>query len=423
VLRLATQYDAALALLEEATAAYRAASDCEGVARSVAAIGFIYVVLGTGRCEEGLQRVQAALAGLDEGTPSHGLAALYRVFAWLADAVGRHDEAVAAAERAEELARRVGDERMGAAAAQCRGVALRNLGRLAEGWQVLEQAIERAEAVGDLDTMCFAINGLTVLHLWGGDLDAAWRYATRALETAQRHGDSAAIAFMLLQTSWVAIVQGNRAEAHRHLEQASTLYRSIEGLRGFAHGRVLAGWLALEEGRWEAAAQALDEGIAVAASAQQILVLLRAATRRAELDIVRGDAERARTRLQDVLSVVGLDEWETTFTLPTLAWAQVELGELAAARAVLAQALRRARVPGMRLALIDALRVRALLALAQGEMAVADRAVARSLVLAWLAGVPSAEDRLLEVSRGVVARASYAERARRMATSATCSGR
>jgi transcriptional regulator with XRE-family HTH domain/tetratricopeptide (TPR) repeat protein len=399
VLRLATQYDAALAVLEEATAAYRAAGDREGVARSVAAIGFIYAVLGTGRCEEGLKRVQVTLAGLDEGTPSHGLAALYRMFAWLADAVGRHREAVTVAERAEELARRVGDARIEAAAAQCRGVALRNLGLLAAGRQALKQAIAGAEAVGDLGTMCFAVNGLTVLYLWDGDLDAAWRSATRALETAQRHGDSAAIAFMLLQTSWVAIVQGNRAEAHRSLEQAGTLYRSIEGLRGVALERGLWGWLALEEGHWEEAAQALDEGIAVAASARQPLVLLRAVTRRAELDIVQGDAEKARTRLQDVLDAIGPDEWETTFALPTLAWAQVELGDLAAARAVLARALHRARIPGMRLALIDALRVRALLALAQGEMAVADRAVARGLVLAWLMGFPAAEDRFLAVSR------------------------
>jgi tetratricopeptide (TPR) repeat protein len=404
VLRLATQYGAALAALEEATAAYRAAGDREGVARSVAVICFIYDVLGTGRSEEGLQRVQATLAGLDEGTPSHGLAALYRMFASLAETVGRHCEAVAIAEHAEELARRVGNRGIEAAALQSRGVALRNLGRLAEGRWVLEQAIERAEEVGDLDTLCFAINGLTVLHLWDGDLDSAWRSATRALETAQRHGDSAAIAMMLLQTSWVAIVQGNRAEAHRSLEQAAALYRSIEGLRSVAHERGLSGWLALEEGRREDAAQALDEGIAVATSARQLLVLLRTTARRAELDIMQGNAERARARLQEVLDAAGPDEWETTFALPTLAWAQVERGELAAARAILAQALRWARVPGMRLARIDALRVRALLALAQGETIAAERAVARGLVLARLVGFPYAEARLLEVAKAAVAR-------------------
>ena len=109
-------------------------------------------------------------------------------------------------------------------------------------------------------------------------------------------------------------------------------------------------------------AQAQD-ALALAEGSGDLQALRWAATTMAELDILEGRPEAARARLVPLLDRPGLEECDVTTLLPVLAWAQLELGQVDEAAENVEQALRRARPEEMRLVLVEALRVRALIAL------------------------------------------------------------
>jgi transposase len=84
--------------------------------------------------------------------------------------------------------------------------------------------------------------------------------------------------------------------------------------------------------------------------------------------------------------------------LPVLAWAELELGRPAEAGEIVERALARARPEGMRLALVEALRVRAVVALRQERWDEAAASVEEGLALARAMPHPYAEARLLYLS-------------------------
>jgi tetratricopeptide (TPR) repeat protein len=292
-LRTAGQHERALTVLEQAAEAYQTAGDREGAARAVAGIGQLYFDLG--RPEAGLPRLQPVLAALEGAAPSPGLAALHDTLAWLLYGAGRYRESRAAAVRAAELARLVGDERIVASATRNGGYALLALGQLAEARPVFEDAVAHAEVAGDLDVLCRSLNALNVVHLYTGDFTTAAQYSARALDTAKRLADPALIALLTHDASIPAFFQGDWDAARQGFERALTLYRALERpwAWGYAYALAELGWLALAEGRWEEAQQALDESIALAERMRARDVLRMVQPLRAELDLGHGQPARA----------------------------------------------------------------------------------------------------------------------------------
>src|SRR5207248_7959604 len=82
---------------------------------------------------------------------------------------------------------------------------------------------------------------------------------------------------------------------------------------------------------------------------------------------------------------------------PALAWAHLDLGELAEAEQVVAQAIMRMRADNDRLDLVNALRVQAMIALQQARWTEAERSLEEGLALARTIPYPYAEGRLLHV--------------------------
>jgi tetratricopeptide (TPR) repeat protein len=117
----------------------------------------------------------------------------------------------------------------------------------------------------------------------------------------------------------------------------------------------------------------------------------------AELDIQEGRPAAARDLLLPLLDRLGLHECEVTRFLPVLAWAHLELGEIEQAAAVVQQALARARPEQMRLVLVEALRVGAMVAIAQGYLDDAAQSLEEGLDLARSMPYPYAETRLLQL--------------------------
>jgi hypothetical protein len=83
--------------------------------------------------------------------------------------------------------------------------------------------------------------------------------------------------------------------------------------------------------------------------------------------------------------------------LPVLAWAQLELGQVDVAAGTVEQALRRSRPEEMRLALVEVLRVQALIALRRDQWDEAARGLEEGLRLARDMPYPYAEARLLHL--------------------------
>jgi len=83
--------------------------------------------------------------------------------------------------------------------------------------------------------------------------------------------------------------------------------------------------------------------------------------------------------------------------LPLMAWAHLDLGELDVAMEMAARGLTRARAEGNRVALVDALRVQAMVAIRQRQWEEAERFLGEGLARAGGMPYPYAEGRLLHI--------------------------
>src|SRR5262249_49196962 len=130
-----------------------------------------------------------------------------------------------------------------------------------------------------------------------------------------------------------------------------------------------------------------------------ILTMLRPAQAAlAERDLLGGHPETARERLAPLLDrFPGQEEADVIPLLPLVAWAHLEMGGEDTAAEVVSPCLGRALASGHRLALPDALRVQALLALRQRRWDEARGVLEQALALVRTMPYPYAEAKALYV--------------------------
>jgi len=404
------RYDGALAVLEEAAALYRAGGDREGLGRTLAAIGRAHQ--GRGTADEGLRRVQDLLDPLAAQGPSRALAALYVALAGLFHISGRFPEQLAAAERAAEIARTVGDDEVRAEAEERRGSALCLMGRPDEGLAVLEAVIPLAEAVGDLASLCMALDLAACVYEDRGALVTTRAYDARAHVAAERSGIVMLIAYITSRCAMSAYFSGAWVQARVEYERAIAICREVEEPWGAIYPLLELGHICVVEGAWDEASGYLEESIALATRAGHLLPLRLAQTVLAERDLWAGEPERARARLLPLLDGPGL-EGPTLLLPPTLAWAYLELGEVGQALALATRSVERARERHNQRALVEALRVRALVATHQREWGVAREALEEALMAARRMPYPYAEACLLAACGHLAAAQNECEPARK----------
>jgi len=395
VLTAAARYDAALASLEEAAATYRRVGDLEGLGRTVAGMGYVHILTATQ--EEGIGRLQPLLEPLEAAEARHGLAALYTALAYLYFASGRYTEQLVAAGRAAELARAVGDDGILAAAEGRRGVALFSLGRLDEALPVLEEAIRVADVTGDLASLCRALVNVATIHFYRGDLARSRPYGERALEVAERHGGQAEIIRTTTNHGEFSLYTGDWRRACLDFERALALSRAIGSPVAAVYPLLDLGHLRLAEGAWEEAARYVEEALAMAEQGKDLQALRWGHGLLAERDLLEGRPDRARLRLGPFLDRPGLEELDVDVLLPLMAWAHLDLGELDVATEMAARGLTRAQAEGNRVALVDALRVQAIVSIRQRHWEEAERFLEEGLARARGMPYPYAEGRLLYV--------------------------
>jgi tetratricopeptide (TPR) repeat protein len=408
-LHTVARFDDALAVLEQAGQRYADAGDMESVARVTAQMGWTHG--HNGSADVGIARLQPLLLSLEERGPTPGLAALYIALARLCAATQRTGEELAAAARAVELARTIGQDPLLAQALGRHGLALQHGSQMEAGLQALEEAGRLAAATGDLWTLTRALtsaanNGYTLR----GEFAASRRCLARAAKAAEQLGDPTQIAATTTSRGWLGFYTGEWSQARDDIEQAVALCRQIGPSWVFRDTLVDLGTLYLGLGAWDEAARILEEALT---QSEQVHGTLQPWDHfmLAEHDLLLGRPAAARARLVRLLEGVHPDFMEVPFILARLAWAELDLGDIHRAADTVAQASAAARARSNRLALLDALWVQGRVAARSEAWEEAERALAEGVALGRGMPYPYAEGRLLHVLGAMLAQKGERERA------------
>jgi tetratricopeptide (TPR) repeat protein len=392
--------DAAIQVLEPAVEALRAAGDWAGLGRVTVWIGRALFRRGTP--QEGMARLTALLELMERSGASPPPAALYVGLGRFLFATGQYGQSLATSERAAELARAVGDERtrtLATVQASWNRVHLLQMqGRLGEALRLSEEVLPQVEALGDLESTMMAHRDLAYGHALRGAVATAGGHLACALALAEQLGDPGHVAFTLALRGWLAVLGGDWQGARADLEQALALSRQVERSALTAYPLILQARLSLVADDRATAAAVAQEALALAEGHDDLQALRWASTVMAELDVREGRPAAASARLLPLLDGPGLLDCDVPLLLPVLAWAQLEQDQVAQAAAAVDQALARARPEEMRLVLVEALRVAALIAIRQGRWAEAERSLEEGIALARSMPYPYAEARLLAVA-------------------------
>jgi tetratricopeptide (TPR) repeat protein/transcriptional regulator with XRE-family HTH domain len=398
-LRRQGRYEGALAQLEAAAEAYRLAGDRDRQARALAEAGRLYGTLG--RPEEGLAKLEPFLAGAAKAEPSPTLAALYSALAGLLYSSALHvrarfDEQLAAAERAVEIARAVGDERTLLVAEEGYALALSWNGRDDEADTVLRgQVIPMAERLGDYPTLCRELLNMGVYSMAHGDYDRERQYTDQALAIAERVGDLTITAYALARRGIASFTTGDWRAAREESMRALALMRRGDPWVFSTTPAYALAHLCFAQGKWDEAAEYFKQVQEVQRLASDNEIRLSALL--AERDLLRGEPASARERLAPLMREPYRANRYFEDLRALLAWALAESGEAEAAAALIQETLARVRARGQRPALADILWCSARVSLLMGAYQPAQAALDEALDLARVLPKPYTEIKALFV--------------------------
>jgi tetratricopeptide (TPR) repeat protein len=185
------------------------------------------------------------------------------------------------------------------------------------------------------------------------------------------------------------------------LERGVALSRQVGSAHALWYALQHLGWLHLAEGEWDAASQVLEECVNLVDRDGDLQALRFTHMLLAELDLLEGRPDAAHSRLIPLLDRPGLEEQDVTWMLSYLAWAHLGLGDLAEADREVQRSITRSRRQHHQMALVDALRVQAMVAIHRQHWDAAQSALVEGLALARRMPYPYAEGRLQHVYGGL----------------------
>jgi transcriptional regulator with XRE-family HTH domain/tetratricopeptide (TPR) repeat protein len=360
---------------------------------------------------EGLARLQAVLetlAGSDPGGDSQGSSLVHLVDAaairlsarsaariclslmrYVNSKPGRDEEELALGRRAVEYAERAGEQWLLARAQVQMAIALGVGERLDEAVEALAASVLAAEKMGDLEGFSDASCNLAYIYAWRGQLDEARSCAWRSFQAVEGYAvhESVNSLYCLAIADYLG---GEWDQVSQHLDRASTT----------AHGETTSIWITLQRGMLRVAQGQVQEGKAdleeVMAAGLPFGNVAQGAL--GEYELLVGQVAEAHGRLSRDLGQTEGAAIERLAVQPLLAWALADLGELARAEALLADALDLAASRQLRVVQVDTLRIEALVALRRHQHAKAAGALAQGLALAQSIPCPYAEAKLRYVA-------------------------
>lgn len=388
------RYDQALAVLDQASAAYRVADNVEGEMRVTASIARTYGA--SNNAELGIGRIESLVEHTDVTRASPAvLTATYAALDLLLRTTGRYTEAVAANRQAAELARTSGDDRSRLLAESNRFHLLIKLSRMDEALELAEEILRLAEQLGDPDLIVSAHLDLGFNRAAQGAFEIARMHIDRACEVAPSIGKPQILMVAVAVRGWLAFLRGDWATARADLEQAVALGSEGNSWWYETYPLLFLTRLSLAEGDLQAASIAAAQALTLAEQGGDVQGLRWISSAMAEIDILRRRPEAALERLIPWLDRPGMEESDVTDFLPVLAWAHLAAGQIGQATEVVEQALARARAQNAMPVVAEALRVQSLIALRQGDWQGAAACLEEGLALARDMPYPYAEARLL----------------------------
>jgi class 3 adenylate cyclase/tetratricopeptide (TPR) repeat protein len=362
------RYAEALDALEASAAAYHDAGALESEGRVAAHIGLIHAL--TGQPERGIARLEPWAALLEERSPSAGLAQVYAALVRLYNITGRQDDLLVTTRRLTQLADTLGEDRLLAEAQLHEGASLMHAGRNDEALPVLESAIRRAGGLGDLSTLCAALDFASLIYHGQQRIDKAVEYRARAVEVAERLGDPRETSYRAVEAAYVTFLVGDWNAARKYAERALTAALALDTLNVYFQPLCILGELSIYEGRWDEGAGYLAEAETVARHVGVASMVREVAGLLAERDILRGQWEDALDHVRPLLQTPGWEE-HLNFLLP-LAWAYLEVGDVDAAHHAADRATEEAARQRTPVGRVEALRIQGVIASRQTQWEAAE---------------------------------------------------
>jgi predicted ATPase/DNA-binding XRE family transcriptional regulator len=385
-------------LLERALRGFQAIQDQDAELRTLGKLLVAYI--GHDRLDEVLARAHRILARVESqevialpATRASSLASTYRGLAQLYRTIGRYDDMLRSARRAVELAHAAGDEGQLVQALSSMHLAKAWMGHDADR-SVLDDLLAKAERAGEISVISNMYNNLAEDSQYAGEFAQMIAAQEQSIAAAERSQDPILLAYQLDSLAerfyylgdWTrtrevdARTRSIMAELHRH-----------DALWDWEDPSIWFYMLVLMEGHEDEGRRLLEQVITYAETVRNPLLLANAAVPLVESDLLAGRAEQAHLRLTAVLQHPFVVGRAARIALPFLAWAEGMLGRYAEAEAHIATLLANVE-PLIR---TDALRVRGLLASAQGCWALAIEALDEAMERARTMHYPYAEAKAL----------------------------
>jgi tetratricopeptide (TPR) repeat protein len=356
--RRAGRYDAAITALQDALAGYRAADDAEGVARLAGRLAYAHYRRGTSHdALDGLTVMAEDGPAPAPGAASPGALTRWEGLVLLLYAQGSYTKMVTLGRSLARAGRAADNSRMQAIGTRVEGVALIQLGRMAEGTALMAAALP-ADPMPSDERAVEAASLLSVAYLSMGSLDHCAALSERMLAAAERAGDQLVIAMHTTMLAGVCYVRGDWDRGRQLVARARECFAASSSPIAVRWVGVLAPAL-IWHGAWDQARAYLEGSLQVARSVQLASVERTALTYLADLDLLGGRPQDAVARLHPLTTgrpVAAVEDLNLEYPVDlfsVLAGAHLEVGDLDRARAYAGRAVDHARrmgawVPGIR---------------------------------------------------------------------------
>jgi tetratricopeptide (TPR) repeat protein/transcriptional regulator with XRE-family HTH domain len=374
------QFGEARALLDRGVSMYRQLSNQEGETRVTVQLGSVHMGLGTP--DAAIVMTESLLGRMEGNGPPEDIAELCIALEVLYNSVGRYRQALAVAERAAALAETSGDVAALARAETGRGIDLLSLGRLEEGILALESVIAVGEAAGDFYNLPRALEMAAIGYLARGLPNRSLEILQQSVALQERIQVPWGIGLALGNLGGTYRVLGEWGRAGGYLERGLALCRTQPFSSWAIYPLVGLARLRLDEGRLEKASASIQEALDIARQNGNRWAIGATELLRAEVDLLEGRPDSARTRVEAVLARLDPEEWQVLDALPALAAAHEAGEKLPKAEEAIEKAIDRARAQNVVLSLAPALVVRGRLMAAKRDWSEAERALEEAIQLA-----------------------------------------